>query len=51
MFILAAEVAINFYFVVQIFLLSKGAKPAIITSLHLLLGISFIGVGLGVLIT
>lgn len=48
---LAAEVAINFYFVVQIFLLGKGAKTAIITSPHLLLEIFFIGFGLGVLIT
>lgn len=48
---LTAEVAVNFCFVVQIFLLGKGAKTAIITLPHLLLGILFIGFGLGVLIT
>lgn len=50
-FMLTAEVAINFCFVVQIFLIGKGAKTAIITLPHLLLGILFIGFGLGVLIT
>jgi len=47
---ITAGTAINFYFAVQIFFIGKGTK-AVITSPHFLLGISFIGFGLGVLIT
>lgn len=39
LFMIRAGAAINFYFVVQIFFIGKGAKTVIITSLHLLLGI------------
>lgn len=51
LFITAVGAAINFNFVVEMFFIGKGAKPVIITLPHLLLGISFIGFGLGVLIT
>lgn len=47
---ITAGAAINFYFAVQIFFIGKGAKPVTITSPRFLLGISFIGFGLGVLI-
>jgi len=50
LFMITAGTAINFYFAVQIFFIGKGTK-AVITSPHFLLGISFIGFGLGVLIT
>lgn len=46
-----AGAPINFYFVLQILFIGKGVKPVIITSPQLLFGISFIGFGLGVLIT
>lgn len=51
LFMVTAGAAVNFYFVLQILFIGKGVKPVIITSPQLLFGISFIGFGLGVLIT